>query len=74
MFSKLRSALRRAASDDNVTTENVNAQADSKTDGPADTVPDVQDEPQTELHHGVRDMRAITATWSWWSLIALFAK
>ena len=79
VFSKLRSAFRRKATDDDVTTVNVNAQADSKTAAPGDTVPaekpaEVQDEPQTELQHGVRDMRAITATWSLWSLIALFVK
>lgn len=88
VVSRLRSAFRRQSTDDVATIVNMNAPAESKSDPPLDTVapekfgPDGQngtpqderDEPQGELQHGVSDMKAVTATWSMWSLIALFIK
>lgn len=88
VVSRLRSAFRRQSTGDVATTVNMNAPAESKSDPPVDTVApeklgpngqhnmpqDKRDEPQGELQHGVSDMKAVTATWSKWSLIALFIK
>lgn len=88
VVSRLHSAFRRQSTDDVATTVNVNAPAEAKSDPPLDTVApekldadgqhdipqDERDDPQGELQHGVSDMKAVTATWSKWSLIALFIK
>ena len=83
-LSKFRSAFRRQSTDDDVITANETVQG-SKSEHPANAAPDEKlgpddrdrvpdDEPHGEIQHGVSDMRAMTANWSKWSLIALFCK
>lgn len=84
VVSSFRSAFRRQSTDGDVITVNETVQG-SKSDPPADAAPDEKlgsdaqdgapdDEPHGEVQQGVSDMRAMTANWSKWSLIALFCK